>query len=197
MLKQSITYTDFNGVERTELFYFNLSKSEIINLELGGFDGKSDKSLSEQLTEIAESKNGRRIMDAMTKILLLSYGERSDDGRRFEKSEDISKSFQSHAAFDVIFVRLCTEAGFAAEFVRGITPADVSDKIDITQQTPTFNVTHQTPTPTPTYPEGVRSLNERQEKIDAFHKESHASDPDEDIQRQIDRLRAKLLGTDE
>lgn len=52
MLKKTITYTDCNDVERTEDFYFNLSKAEVIEMELtttGGMTKVIEKSFPHRI----------------------------------------------------------------------------------------------------------------------------------------------------
>lgn len=88
MLKQSITYKDYNNIERTEDFYFNLTQAEIVEMV-----AMSDEDLAEKLKKIVEAKNGTEIMRTFKDILFRSYGEKSSDGKRFVKSQEISKSF--------------------------------------------------------------------------------------------------------
>lgn len=115
MLAKKITYTDFDGIERTETFRFNLTKSELLDMELsksGGF--------SAMLQEIVDSKNTEEIMKLFKEIILSSYGEKSDDGRYFKKSPEIAEQFSQSAAFDALYLELMTDAGKAADFIRDI-----------------------------------------------------------------------------
>lgn len=119
MVKKTITYTDFNGVERTEVFRFNLSKPEMIKLQAGtkgGFDV--------QVKSIAADKNDSLIMEFVEDLIAKAYGEKSDDGRRFMKSEEISKSFMETPAYEVLFEELVTDDVAAAEFMNGLMSAD-------------------------------------------------------------------------
>lgn len=121
MLKKTITYTDYDGVERTEDFYFNLSKSEIILLETttpGGYTA--------MLQRVIDSKDNTELMKIFTELIKKSYGIKSEDGKRFVKSEDISNDFANSAAFDQMFVEFFTTDNAAADFVNGIIPKDVS-----------------------------------------------------------------------
>ena len=88
MLKKTVTYVDYNGVERTEDFYFNLSKAEITEMELSVEGG-----LSKMLEDVVNSKDNKQILAVFKEIILKAYGEKSADGRRFMKSEEISKAF--------------------------------------------------------------------------------------------------------
>ena len=88
MLKKVITYTDYNGVERTEEFLFNLSKAELMEMEMGTAGG-----LSSMIQGIVDSKDIPAIVDIFKKLLLKAYGKKSPDGRRFIKSDEISQEF--------------------------------------------------------------------------------------------------------
>lgn len=118
MLKLPIEYTDFNGTTITEIFYFNLSLSEVTEMELSMAGG-----LSENLTRIGESGNPKLIMDTFKDIVLKSYGVRSDDGRRFVKSPEILAEFLSTGAYDVLYFKLITDSTYTAAFVNGIMPS--------------------------------------------------------------------------
>ena len=121
MLKKTITYTDYNGVERTEDFYFNLSKAEIAEMELsteGGF--------AEMIQRIVNAKDAAAIVDIFKKMILKAYGIKSDDGKRFMKSKEISEAFSQTEAYSQLFIELSTNADAGAAFVKGIMPADMA-----------------------------------------------------------------------
>ena len=120
MIKKTVTYVDYNGVERTEDFYFNLSKAEVAEMELsveGGF--------SKMLEEIVASKDNVKIVGLFKQMVLKAYGEKSADGRRFVKSEEISKAFSETEAYSEIFMELALNSDKAAAFVNGIMPANL------------------------------------------------------------------------
>ena len=120
MLKKTVTYVDYNGVERTEDFYFNLSKAEVAEMELsvqGGF--------SKMLEEIIASKDNVQIVNLFKQMVLKSYGEKSPDGRRFIKSEEIAQAFAQTEAYSEIFMELALNEDKAAEFVNGILPVNL------------------------------------------------------------------------
>lgn len=121
MLKKTVQYTDYNGVERKEDFYFNLSKAEITEMEMsveGGF--------SKMLEEIVNSKDNVRIVQLFKDIVLKSYGEKSPDGRRFVKSKEIAEAFSQTEAYSDIFMELALNEEAAAAFINGIMPADIN-----------------------------------------------------------------------
>lgn len=118
MFKKTVTYTDYDGVERTESFYFNLSKAEIVEMELG-----TEGGWRERMQRIIDSKDAPTIMREFKKLIMNSYGIKSDDGRRFIKSDDISRDFVQTEAYNQIFMELVTDAKAAAEFANGIAPS--------------------------------------------------------------------------
>lgn len=121
MTHETITYTDLNGVERTETFYFNMSKPEIVRMQAsvkGGYDV--------QLQSIAAGADGGQIMEFFEDFIKAAYGEKSDDGRRFMKSEEISKAFMETPAYEVLFEKLVTDAGAAANFVEKVMNANTA-----------------------------------------------------------------------
>lgn len=121
MLKKTITYTDYNGVERTEDFYFNLSKAELMEMELGTTGG-----FAEMIQKIVNAQDGPAIIKVFKDLILKAYGEKSADGKRFIKSDEISSAFSQTEAYSQLFMELSTDADAAANFVNGIVPGDVS-----------------------------------------------------------------------
>lgn len=124
MLKKKVTYTDYNGVERTEDFYFNLSKAEIAEMELstaGGF--------AEMIQKVIAAQDGPTIIKIFKDLVLKAYGEKSPDGKRFVKSEEIATAFTQTEAYSQIFMELATDAKAASEFVNGIIPNDMAEEV--------------------------------------------------------------------
>lgn len=117
MLKKSITYTDFNGDEQTEDFYFNLTRAELVELELSHKGG-----LKESLEKIVADEDGKQIIEQMKNIVLGSYGVKSPDGKRFVKNQQLREEFESSEAYSVLFMELVTETDAAVAFVNGIMP---------------------------------------------------------------------------
>lgn len=121
MLKKPITYTDYNGTERTEDFYFNLTKAEMMEMEMsinGGF--------TEMVSRIVAAQDAPTIMKIFKDLILKAYGEKSLDGKRFVKSEEISTAFSQTEAYSVLFMELATDDKAAAAFINGLVPADVA-----------------------------------------------------------------------
>lgn len=120
MLKETIKYTDYNGTEREEDFYFNLSRAELIDLEYSTPGG-----LKELLEKIIKEKDTVKIYQMFKDIVMLAYGEKSDDGKHFVKSKDISSAFTQTEAFSELMMKFISDADFAAKFVNGIIPNNI------------------------------------------------------------------------
>ena len=118
MLKKTITYVDYNGTERKEDFYFNLSKAEIMEMEMGTPGG-----MVEMINKIVAAQDAPAIIDMFKKMILKAYGEKSADGKRFIKSKELSEAFSQTEAYSQLFMELATDADAASKFVNGIVPA--------------------------------------------------------------------------
>jgi hypothetical protein len=122
MLKKNIKYVDYDGNNRAEDFYFNLNKAEIVELELGTTGG-----LTKTLEKIVQEKDNKRIVEYFKAIILKAYGEKSADGRRFIKSQELRDSFEQTEAYAELFMELSSNAKAAAEFISGIVPKEAAD----------------------------------------------------------------------
>lgn len=123
MLKKTITFTDYDDVERTEDHYFNLSKAELIMMDsevVGGFKRRLEK--------IVQSKDTVEIMEVFKDLIHRSYGVKSDDGRRFIKSDAISTEFEQTEAYSELVMELLSDPSKAAEFMNAIIPKGLVDK---------------------------------------------------------------------
>ena len=119
MLKRSITYTDYNGGTRTEDFYFNLTQAEVTEMELS-----VDGGLVEMINRIVAAQDGKQIIATFKDIILRAYGEKSPDGKRFVKSQELRDAFSQTEAYSILFMELATNADAAAAFIKGIVPAN-------------------------------------------------------------------------
>jgi hypothetical protein len=124
MLKRPITFTDFNDEVHTEEFYFNISRAELIEMELSEVEG-----LKATIERIIAAKDMKSLVHEFKKILLDSYGVKSEDGKRFIKSPEVRDDFAHSAAFDVLFLELCTNETSAADFIMGILPKDMAEQL--------------------------------------------------------------------
>lgn len=124
MLKKTITYTDFNDVERTEDFYFNFTKAEVAEMELSTVGG-----LEQMIGNIVKAQDMPAIIKIFKDLVLKAYGEKSADGKRFVKVNDagvpLSIAFSQTEAYSQLFMELATDADAAAAFVNGIIPQNV------------------------------------------------------------------------
>lgn len=121
MLKKTIKFVDYNGVEREEDFYFNLTKAEISEMEL-----EIPGGMSEMLKRITATKDTPSLVKIFKDLILRSYGVKSDDGRRFIKSEELKTEFSQTEAYSNLFMELATNADAASAFINGIVPSDIA-----------------------------------------------------------------------
>ena len=120
MLKKTIEYTDYNGLTRKEDFYFNLTKAEIMEMEMSTSGG-----LAEMIQRIVAAQDAPSIIKVFKDLVLKSYGVKSPDGKRFIKTDDLTLEFAQTEAYSILFMELATDADAASAFVNGIMPADV------------------------------------------------------------------------
>lgn len=116
MIKKTVKYIDFNGNENEEVFYFNLTKIELTKLELGKQGG-----LSNYIKEAVESGDNAGILEVFNKVILDSYGIKSEDGKRFMKSAALKEEFEQSAAYSELFMEIATDANAAEAFIKGLT----------------------------------------------------------------------------
>jgi hypothetical protein len=126
MLKKNIKYVDYDGNDRAEDFYFNLNKAEVIELQLGTVGG-----LTKTLEKIVQEKDTSRIIEYFKTIILKAYGEKSADGRRFIKSQELRDAFEQTEAYSELFMELASDAKMAAEFINGVLPKEAADAIGV------------------------------------------------------------------
>ncbi len=131
MLKKPITYEDFNGNTTTDVFYFHLSKPELIKMEVEQKNG-----LEEMIKRIIETKDHDKLITLFQDVILKSYGIKSDDGKRFIKTEELREEFVQTAAYEVLFMELATNDSKAAEFLKGVLPKDMAGDVDKAMATP-------------------------------------------------------------
>ena len=122
MLKKTITYTDYNGTERTEDFYFNLSRAEITEMELSMEGG-----MRAYIQKIIAAKSQLALVTLFKDIVMKAYGKKSADGRLFMKNDTIRAEFEAHPAYSMIYMDLVTDEAKASAFVNGIIPADAQN----------------------------------------------------------------------
>lgn len=124
MLKKYITYTDYNGQTRKEAFYFNLSKSELVKMEM-----VTDGGMESFLQRIIDTKDNKKLFELFEQMIKMSYGVKSEDGRRFIKKPELSEAFMQTEAYTELLLELMGENSTEAvlEFIKGIMPLDGID----------------------------------------------------------------------
>lgn len=121
MIKKTITFTDYNGTERTEDFYFNLTKAEVMEMEMSVKGG-----LAEMIQRVIAAQDQPAIIKIFRDLITRAYGVKSPDGRKFMKSTELTEDFVQTEAFSELYMELATNAEAAAAFVNGIVPADMA-----------------------------------------------------------------------
>jgi len=120
MLKKTIKFTDFDGLERKEDFYFNLTQAEIAEMELS-----TEGGLVKMVNKMIETKDNPKLVALFKDLILKSYGEKSPDGRKFMKSAEIRAGFEQTQAYSELFMMMLSDDKVAADFVNGIVPQQV------------------------------------------------------------------------
>ena len=124
MLKRDITYTNFDDVEVTETFYFNISKQELLKLE-----SEYPEGIAKAFEKIGKGGDNAKIYETFRNFVLRSYGERSEDGKTFKKTPEITEEFSHTAAFDQLLWEIGTDANKAVTFLQGVLPKEFAGKI--------------------------------------------------------------------
>lgn len=119
MFKKTIKYTDFDGLERKEDFYFNLTKAELLEMQMS-----IDGGLRGHLERIIKTQSQPELIKMFKDIIMRAYGEKSADGKRFMKSDEIRQNFECTEAYSELFMELATNSDAAAEFINALLPAD-------------------------------------------------------------------------
>lgn len=129
MLKKTITYTDYDGMERTEDFWFNLSKTELTKLDAelpGGFLGV--------LRKIIDKEDRKALVDFIETLILRSYGEKTLDGKRFVKTPEMAEEFRQTPAYDEVFMSILRDTDSQTSFINGVIPQSMAKEIEQTDK---------------------------------------------------------------
>ena len=132
MLKKTITYTEYDGLERTEEFRFNLTKAELMDMEL-----TTVGTFSKLMQKIIDEKDMVRLAKYFKELILKSYGVKSDDGKRFIKSPELSEAFSQTEAYSELYMELLGNSEYAVKFIQQVMPKD----LDQNEVVPAGNVT--------------------------------------------------------
>lgn len=117
MFKETITYTDYNGQERTEDFYFHLGKNELTTMEFstaGGF--------SEMVKRAAATVDMPTLIKIFENMIQKAYGVKSPDGRQFIKNQEVLDAFVQTPAYEELYMKLAMDSDYAAKFVNQLIP---------------------------------------------------------------------------
>ena len=125
MLKKTVTYTDYNGVERTEAFYFHYNEAEILDMEMsteGGF--------AERIQKIIDAKDQISLMQVIKKFVIDAYVVKSEDGKRFIKNDAVRTEFLESPAYSQIWMELVMDDEIAADFINNVIPSGIKEKLE-------------------------------------------------------------------
>lgn len=125
MLKKTITYENFNGEKVTKDLYFNLTKKELIDLQVS-----KDGGLDTYIKKITEEEDKKAMIQLLDSIILAAYGQKSEDGERFIKNKELIDAFVSSMAYDALIDELFTVEGASLKFIIGLLPKDITSKIN-------------------------------------------------------------------
>ena len=129
MLKKTITYTDYDGMERTEDFWFNLSKTELTKL-----DAELPGGVLGVLRKIIDKKDRKALVDFIETLILRSYGEKTLDGKRFVKTPDMTEEFMQTPAYDELFMSIISDTDSQTNFINGVIPQSMAKEIEQTDK---------------------------------------------------------------
>lgn len=124
MFKKTVSYTDYNGVERTESYHFHFSEAEILDMEMsveGGF--------AERIQTIIDANDKTSLMKVIKKFVIDAYGVKSEDGKRFIKNDEVKTAFLESPAYSKIWMELVTNDQVAADFINNVVPADMKEQL--------------------------------------------------------------------
>jgi hypothetical protein len=136
MLKREISFEDFNGNQTSEVFYFNLSKAELIEMEV-----EYKQGFAQLLQDIIDSKDNKELVSKFKDIILMSYGQKSEDGKRFIKSPELREEFSQTAAYVELFMELASDDDAAVAFLSGVLPRDIVSQLNEEQVKKEITVT--------------------------------------------------------
>lgn len=129
MIAKEIKYMDYDGIEHVEKFYFHMNKAELIEMNMGIEGG-----MEAMLRRIVETQDVKRIMEMVKDLIKASYGEKSGDGKRFIKNDELLEAFMQSEAYVELFMELAADADKLGEFVRGILPADIAAQVAVEEE---------------------------------------------------------------
>ncbi len=126
MYTRTFTFTDYDGVERTEKHSFYLNKAEVMKFLMT----EGDYTLDKVMERLSQERNGKKIMQIVDSFIHLAYGRKSLDGRKFEKKEEYWDDFCQTEAYSELFSEMVTDASKFAEFVNNVIPKDLASEVD-------------------------------------------------------------------
>lgn len=125
MYKVDLEHENFDGETVTSTLYFNITKTRLAkNLELRDELDEIQKMIGGETRELTPGEI-QKIVNLVEKIMKISYGVRSEDGKRFDQRADRWEEFQQTAAYDAFLYSLFETPSKATEFMVGVMPKDL------------------------------------------------------------------------
>lgn len=128
MQKKTIKYTDFNGDEHEEEFYFNLTETELMDMSM-----TEEGGLDKYIERITNTRDYKKILGLFEDLVDKSYGVKSLDGKRFEKSEEILRNFKATNAYSEMIMGFVTDTQQAIDFINNLVPKGLNEKLEKAQ----------------------------------------------------------------
>lgn len=124
MYELPIKYTDYNGIDREEIFMFNMTEAEIqeMNLSVNG-------GMAALMVQIANTRDTATLVKIFKDMILKAYGQKSTDGKRFIKTPELRDAFEQCPAYSELFMQLSTDNVAAAKFLKSILPKKIQNEI--------------------------------------------------------------------
>ena len=125
MIKKTVTYTDYNGEQRTETFYFHYTEAEILDMEMS-----EEGSFVDRIQRIIDAKDKTALMKLIKKFVIDAYGVKSEDGKRFIKNDAVRTEFLESPAYSQIWMELVMDDEIAADFINNVIPSGMKEKLE-------------------------------------------------------------------
>ena len=127
MLKKTVTYKTFDDKEVTDTFYFNITRNELVGIEVGESSQQmlTAETFTDTIKKAMATNDSAKLMEIFRTVVDRAYGEKSDDGRHFRKSDEILNDFKSTMAYDEIIMELAFNEQAASAFIKGVLPKEL------------------------------------------------------------------------
>jgi len=123
MYEFKVKYTDFNDQDREEMLHFHYTEDELLSWQT------QNGSLVNYLERMVNQFNAQELMEWLSSFIIGAYGIKSDDGRVFDKSSPLVKSFKDSIPFHTYFKIILSNKDEAEKFIMGVVPKKFKEEI--------------------------------------------------------------------